>query len=837
MKIRLLSSALFALIIQVAFGQTVVWTEDFNSGAGTQGTLASAYTSGNGSWSITDLGSTGSTPNAWYVSDQESGVAPGNCGAASLGNPTLHVGNVAGSPGGLCATGDCGAAYDASAGCETVTRAESPIIDLTGQTTLTLRFNHIGYGEPPNDMGSAVYSDDGGATWNPITGGSPLTSECCCLLAGFCTNPTDPTPCTDAFSGQGYWQQITLSLPASCENNPNVKIGFIWNNDGNNAGTDPSCAIDDVEILAAASASPVADFSTTNTTICVGDCIDFTDASTLGTNPSWDWTFTGAATTTSTSQNPTGICYNTAGTYTVELTVTDDNGTDTETKVDYITVVAAGNAGTDNTGNVCNDNTLDLNTLLIGADAGGTWAETSGAPSGQFTAGTGVLDGNGLTNGNVYTFEYTVGTGSCADVAVITVTVVDCSVLTASFSPSATTLCAGDCITFTDNSTGPITGWTWTFNSGTPGSANTQDPGSICFNSAGTFDVVLEITDGTNTDQTTVQVTVNDLPNVTATASPSDTICTGDMVTLTGAGAATYVWDNGVTDGVAFAPTATTTYNVVGTDANGCERGNSITVVVESCDTLTADFDFPSADICLGDCISFTNTSSGTISTYNWDFGGGGTPNTSTQSEPTICFNSIGTFDIELTITDASGGSSSIIQQITVNSAPTVTAILDTVITLGGNANLIALGSGPGAYLWTPDANIDCDTCSTTFASPWQDTDYIVTLTDINGCYATDSVKVLVNFVEAIGVPTAFSPNGDGFNDVLYVKGIGINRLKFTVYNRYGQKVFETDNQGIGWDGTFKGRDENTGVFTWMLEYTLVNGNAGVLKGNTTLVR
>src|SRR5690606_1758051 len=83
---------------------------------------------------------------------------------------------------------------------------------------------------------------------------------------------------------------------------------------------------------------PTADFSASATTICEGDCIDFTDLSTVSTNPNWSWTFTGAATATSSVQNPTGICYNTAGTYQVELTVTDDNGNDTETKVNYITV-------------------------------------------------------------------------------------------------------------------------------------------------------------------------------------------------------------------------------------------------------------------------------------------------------------------------------------------------------------------------------------------------------------------------------------------------------------------------------------------------------------------
>jgi gliding motility-associated-like protein len=139
--------------------------------------------------------------------------------------------------------------------------------------------------------------------------------------------------------------------------------------------------------------------------------------------------------------------------------------------------------------------------------------------------------------------------------------------------------------------------------------------------------------------------------------------------------------------------------------------------------------------------------------------------------------------------------------------------------------------------LWIPSDAIDCDTCSNAMVKPEVNTTYYVTFTDVNGCQATDSVLVYVNFIEGIGVPQAFSPNGDGNNDVLFVRGFGIENLKFSVYNRYGQLVFETTDQNIGWDGMFKGREENPGVFVWVLEYTFINGNGGLTSGNTTLIR
>lgn len=108
---------------------------------------------------------------------------------------------------------------------------------------------------------------------------------------------------------------------------------------------------------------------------------------------------------------------------------------------------------------------------------------------------------------------------------------------------------------------------------------------------------------------------------------------------------------------------------------------------------------------------------------------------------------------------------------------------------------------------------------------------------DPYGCSSSDTVLVLVNYSKRIGVPSAFSPNGDGNNDVLFVKRQGIVGMSFQVFNRYGELVFQSDDQRIGWDGTYKNRDENPGVFTWVLYFTFEDGELGMLKGNTTLIR
>ena len=86
-------------------------------------------------------------------------------------------------------------------------------------------------------------------------------------------------------------------------------------------------------------------------------------------------------------------------------------------------------------------------------------------------------------------------------------------------------------------------------------------------------------------------------------------------------------------------------------------------------------------------------------------------------------------------------------------------------------------------------------------------------------------------------VPNAFSPNADGVNDVLYVRGRCLANFTFQIFNRWGEKVFETGSQLLGWDGTFNGEPMNTGVFVYRLQGTTINNDPFSMKGNITLIR
>ncbi len=236
---------MIAMGVASGAGGGTFWTENFNSGC-TSLCLASSYTGPNGSWTITNLGPATQcgapvTANTWYVSCAESGTGAGSCGNVCTGTATLHVGNISSSPSApfFCPAGDCGAAYDAGGYCgllgstpstATDKRAESPVINCTGQSGISVSFNYMEYGQGTNDNATLWYYD--GGTWSQI---DDMPKSACC--GGTCNG-----------SRQGQWTARTVALPASANNNPNVKIAFRWVNDDDGTGTDPSFAVDDVTL-------------------------------------------------------------------------------------------------------------------------------------------------------------------------------------------------------------------------------------------------------------------------------------------------------------------------------------------------------------------------------------------------------------------------------------------------------------------------------------------------------------------------------------------------------------------------------------------------------------
>lgn len=173
---------------------------------------------------------------------------------------------------------------------------------------------------------------------------------------------------------------------------------------------------------------------------------------------------------------------------------------------------------------------------------------------------------------------------------------------------------------------------------------------------------------------------------------------------------------------------------------------------------------------------------------------------------------------------------------VKVNAAPTVNAGNDTVINIGETANLSATGNA-GSYIWRNSDGTLCSSCpSVTLSTPGTYI-YYVEGTNAKACSNVDTVVVKVEERYEVFVPNIFSPNGDGKNDKLQVYGKGISWIVLSIFDRWGEKVFEADGVNIAWDGTFNGKDMNTTVFAYFLKGQFLNGQDINEQGNITLLR
>ncbi|MBX7050551.1 MAG: HYR domain-containing protein [Flavobacteriales bacterium] len=218
---------LITLCISYDFiAQTVtLYTEDFGTGCNADFQVTS-YNPPSGTWSVTNTGSNVATANIWYVSAAENGNAAGQCGSGCGNDRTLHIGS---DP---TIMGDIGAAYFEGLsgfcgifGCgATDKRVESPTVNCMGYTNIQLSFLYLEGGNVADNATLWYYN---GTNWSQLTDLAKTVGAC---------------------SPQGTWTLYSTTLPASAENNPNVKIGFRWVNNDNGVASDPSIAVDDIVI-------------------------------------------------------------------------------------------------------------------------------------------------------------------------------------------------------------------------------------------------------------------------------------------------------------------------------------------------------------------------------------------------------------------------------------------------------------------------------------------------------------------------------------------------------------------------------------------------------------
>jgi gliding motility-associated-like protein len=243
---------------------------------------------------------------------------------------------------------------------------------------------------------------------------------------------------------------------------------------------------------------------------------------------------------------------------------------------------------------------------------------------------------------------------------------------------------------------------------------------------------------------------------------------------------------------------------------------------------------FNNSNACIGKEVQFQNESTisfGTIKSYNWQFGNG---NTSTDINPIATFSKTGNYIVQLTATSVNGCSGGYSKQF--NIAPmNVSAGNDTIAATGLPIQLHA--SGGKYYEWEPPDFLNNPTSDHPVATLERDQAYHVKVTDAEGCTAYDDVKIRVIKGPNIYVPNAFTPNGNA-NRIFRPILVGIRELNyFSIYNRWGQLLYQTNEDGKGWDGRAGGKQQPEGTYVWMVGAKDLQGNLILRKGVVVLIR
>ncbi|PKP39540.1 MAG: hypothetical protein CVT98_01405 [Bacteroidetes bacterium HGW-Bacteroidetes-15] len=330
-------------------------------------------------------------------------------------------------------------------------------------------------------------------------------------------------------------------------------------------------------------------------------------------------------------------------------------------------------------------------------------------------------------------------------------------------------------------------------------------------------------------------VTLNLTINSTATGTDVQTAC--DSLT----------WIDGVTY---TASTSTPIFTVVGGAASGCDSVVTLNLTINSAVTST-DVQVACNSFTWIDGITYTTSTSTPIFTI---IGGSSqgcdsvvtlnltitvpskTTNVLVECEGfsvTVGANIYTTTGI---FTDVINNCDTIVTNLTINPAPQLT-LIKTDDNCGENigsvtANVVS-ANPPVTYSWNTGS-------TDSIISNLPAGTYTVTVNDGSGCARADTINVLELQLDCdffVYTPNAFTPNGDGNNDVFFVRGKGIATLSVQLYNRWGNKVFEINDVSQGWDGKYKGADQNTGVFVFVLEATFLNGKKVTQSGDVSLIR
>jgi len=404
---------------------------------------------------------------------------------------------------------------------------------------------------------------------------------------------------------------------------------------------------------------------------------------------------------------------------------------------------------------VSNDTTIcDGETVTITASGCSTYSWDQGLGSGASQTVT-------PTTTTTYSVVGTNAQG-CTDNNSVTVTVIPNP--TADFTITPIT-CFGDAstITYTGNADATAN-YTWNFDTGTIISGSGQGPYQVNWNTENTFNVSLQVANGNCVSPLNTQ-TVTNPPLVIVNASNDTTICEGQSATISATGnALNYMWNQGAGVGATqtVTPTTTTTYTIMGTDANSCYDTDDVTVTVIP--NPTADFTF--TDIpCFGDNSTVTYTGNAPANaTYNWTFTSGSIVSGSGQGPFVANWATDGTYAITLQVTNGNCVSPLNSQDILIPTKLNATASGQNLLCHNdlstGSVSVIATGGTPAySYIWNNQNNSQAQ-------SGIPAGNYVVTVTDANGCEAISTVTITEPSQLHVSLPPDFYMCADPSEDI-----------------------------------------------------------------------
>ncbi len=396
--------------------------------------------------------------------------------------------------------------------------------------------------------------------------------------------------------------------------------------------------------------------------------------------------------------------------------------------------------------------------------------------------------------------------------------------------------CGSLTVEFTNNS--DAGNYNWVFGDG---ETSTEENPTHTYTEPGTYTVSLTIVNGCSSTMTqTISVDTFDVGDIQDQVSS----CFGNPVQLNPGGNPdlNYAWspENGLDDPTSYNPTASISdstwyYVTITDDDTDCRSIDSILVIPVDSFTVTAS---PDIQVCSDDPVWIVASSSEGSIVWLDDAGQvvGSTDSllvTPGDSEYYVATASVETCVVTDTV---------YVSLIDLDDILTITAIPDT-IDFGETSQLeVSGGSGNYTYSWEPSDYLDDPTIPNPVAKPKETTTYCVTVTDGSDCEAVKCVTVVVRSAACeppyVFMPNAFSPNNDGVNDVLYVRGEPITDITWMIYNRWGEKVFATNNPTEGWDGTDKnGKIVPDDVYGYYFKVTCGDGDTYEEKGNVSLIR